>query len=249
MSEKPLKSPGTVSRILWHFTGGPKWNARKKKQFKKLKPANEAYANLKKILQDRKLILGQHVEVVKLDKLDLKKNEITGNYEIGPVPAELISSKVCCISDIPIVHLGYHAERYGKFAIGFHRHAVLKNGFNPVFYTLEDTGVIRSISRGFTRLRSVDISVIRSLAADNDPGEDIDFEALQIGEYIRSAEESFKHFLAFIKTFKPQDFGTIYCEREWRSLSNFGFTYADSVAMIVLPKKVGTTEYFNEFVE
>jgi len=36
-------TPGTVSKILWHFTGGPTWNTEKEKQNTTPKPANDAY--------------------------------------------------------------------------------------------------------------------------------------------------------------------------------------------------------------
>ena len=46
MTKAPKFSPGSVSKILWHFTGGPKWNDQKKRQAKKQKPAAEAFENL-----------------------------------------------------------------------------------------------------------------------------------------------------------------------------------------------------------
>ena len=42
--------------------------------------------------------------------------------------------------------------------------------------------------------------------------------------------------LALIKTFPPDEFGSIYCEREWRSLQPFHFSIHADVAMIVLPR-------------
>ena len=36
-------SPGTVSKILWHFTGGPRWNDVEKRQEKEPKSIEEAY--------------------------------------------------------------------------------------------------------------------------------------------------------------------------------------------------------------
>ena len=43
------------------------------------------------------------------------------------------------MADIPIIHLGYHANRYGKFAIGFHRQAIIDCGFSPVLYQVEQS--------------------------------------------------------------------------------------------------------------
>lgn len=57
---------------------------------------------------------------------------------------------------------------------------------------------------------------------------------------------SFETFLAYIKTFDEAEFDSIYCEREWRSISNFNFTI-DDVAMIVLPKKQDGRNFYEEF--
>jgi len=46
----------------------------------------------------------------------------------------LESAPVVCLADIPIIHLSYHAQRYGEIAIGFHRKHVMEKGFMPVFY-------------------------------------------------------------------------------------------------------------------
>ena len=35
-------TPGTVSKILWHFTGGPRWNSELNRQEQEPKPAEEA---------------------------------------------------------------------------------------------------------------------------------------------------------------------------------------------------------------
>ena len=47
------------------------------------------------------------------------------------LPRPMLFAKTCCLADIPIIHLGYHANRYGKIAIGYHRDAVLNVGFQP----------------------------------------------------------------------------------------------------------------------
>ena len=66
------------------------------------------------------------------------------------------SSSVCCLADIPIMHLSYHAGRYGKIAIGFHRDTAIDHGFSPVFYQLEETAVLQAIYAGFAGLESMD---------------------------------------------------------------------------------------------
>jgi hypothetical protein len=250
-------SPGTVSKILWHFTGGPIWNADQKRQNKHRKPARQAYGNLTSILRARELRVGQYTEVVKVLAPEPKFDEKGRLEDMQNVSVELTSAPLCCLADIPVAHLGYHARRYGKFAIGFHRDAVIRHDFNPVFYTLQDTRIIQSIYAGFKKLlyvydnfdtlRSV-VPSVASLVSGSEAAEDIGlihFDTLEIEHYVKSAERNFKEFLAFVKTFQRDEFGSIYCEREWRSLKGYSFTF-DDVAMIVLPKRVG--HYFSDFV-
>jgi hypothetical protein len=247
--------PGTVSKILWHFTGGPVWDARLNKQGSALKSHQTAYVNLKSILRDRNLKKGSYREVVNvilplLHEYDRKKKEYV---EVRNRRITLTSANVCCLADIPIQHLTYHAMRYGKFTIGFHREAAVRNGFNPVLYTLPTSEVIRQIYQGLSSLEHIDASEISSCADDiGSDFEDVDTsdigaEADAIQRYADSAMESLKGFLAFAKTFEPEEFNSIYCEREWRSVNDFKFTYED-VAMVVLPKKNADVNYYSDFL-
>lgn len=110
------------------------------------KPAKEAYAVLKEILASHEL-QARCTEGVKVLVWEIRVNETTGVFGPMLVDKELDSATFCCISDIPIQHLAYHSNRYGKFAIGFRREVILTEGFNPVFYTLKDTPIIQSVSR------------------------------------------------------------------------------------------------------
>jgi hypothetical protein len=264
-----VPSPGTVSRILWHFTGGPVWNESERKQGSSPKPAVRAYENLKSIIRARQLRLGGYKEVIRV-RFDerrrynptTKKNEIERN-----VSEELTSSPVCCLADVPVIHLSYLAQRYGKFAIGFHRESVVRHGFNPVFYALENARSILSIYRGLGQIESIDGEIFRlcgqytresvdAFLASNGLAEGPDDAFLTIipqqadylDESLREARASLGDFLGLVKTFSPEEFGSIYCEREWRSLEPYTFTY-DDIAMIVLPRKVGATAYFQPFCE
>jgi len=76
----------------------------------------------------------------------------------------MYSSPVCCLADIPPIHFGYHAARYGKFAIGFHRASVVRHGFNPVLYTLPTTEVIRHIYEGLGSMDDVNTSDVEDAA-------------------------------------------------------------------------------------
>ena len=269
MSQEPHISPGTVSKILWHFTGGPTWNAEKKRQNSSPKPAESAYENLKSILRSRELRLGSYREVVKLVLPSRRKvNPVSREVEIqANVPVQIESSAICCLSDIPAPHLRYHADRYGKFAIGFHREAVIRARFNPVLYTLENTRIIRSMYEGFSSLEFGDPSAIEDAASRIEgrlddlasEHEDLDLdvsgevweiqsEALSLASAVEEAKSSLQDLVAFVKTFSEDEFGTIYCEREWRSTRKYDFDL-DDVAMIVLPRVVGKNQYFRKFVE
>lgn len=253
--------PGTVSQILWHFTGGPRWNETENRQNVAAKPSANAYKALLGILENRELRLGGYKEVVRvrLDRLkvwDAKKKQHRVEHN---VMRTLKSAPVCCLADIPIMHLSYHANRYGKFAIGFHRESVVRAGFNPVFYTLHHSDVVRRIRQGFARIRSVEVDSIEDLVSDiESEAENVkcDIDAYvsairvltdDVGSRVDTAKQSISHFLAFIKTFDEDEFQTVYCEREWRSVAPFSFDY-DDLAMIVLPRVVGDNEYFQPFV-
>jgi hypothetical protein len=244
------------------------WDSERKKQSSHPKPPSEAYANLKAILKSRELRLGSYKEIihVKLAPFQVRnrKTKKTTIVDRGIVNVE--SSPVCCLADIPSPHLGYHASRYGKFAIGFHRHAVVRAGFNPVFYTLRDAPALRSIYRGFAAINRANVDTIHKAvewadselsALDDETGntllasselDDVRSEAELIGKRVATARKGLSDFVAFVKTFNLREFKTIYCEREWRSTNSFKFSIED-IAMVVLPRKIGQDYYFQRFIE
>ena len=57
MAKKQIK-PKTHSNILWHFTGGPKWDMKKNCQMKNLKNYAEALEIALKILGSKELRIG-----------------------------------------------------------------------------------------------------------------------------------------------------------------------------------------------
>lgn len=244
MKEAANCSPGTVSKILWHFTGGPKWDDQKKERVEK--PAAEAFKALCSIVKDRELRLGEYTEIVRTE------------YE------EIASRPVCCLADIPIVHLGYHGNNYGNFAIGFHRSAAIRNGFNPVFYSPVSAEAAGSICHPLYSLQVVNPGDITNKARDiaalvrgivgqiseTDVLRElktIEDEAVKLATFVNEARESLFQFVAHVRTFEEDQFGTVYCEREWRALRSFNFSYQD-VAMIVLPRVVGEDRYFEDFI-
>lgn len=258
--------PGTVSKILWHFTGGPIWDDATNKQLKELKPAKSGYEALKAILESQELRVGRYHEIVKVivpEKrqydLETKKIKILKNH-----PITVKSKPVCCVADIPLQHIDYHSNRYGKIAIGFHRESILRSGFNPVMYTLEDTALLNSIYQGYSAIDDVHPYSAQSetesiqdeidkIIEDNGLNYYVDTSSVisELG-WIESAHdkinESFQNFIAYIKTFDTAEFDSIYCEREWRNINNYSFIM-DDIAIIILPKEQEGELFYERFLE
>ncbi len=255
-------NPGTVSRVLWHFTGGPKWNDKLQRQENRPKEEKLAFEALCSILKDRTLRVGGYHECINVvlpeaTIFDEKKKAFVKKKKHRlSIPTE----KVCCVADIPIQHLGYHSTRYGKMAIGFHREAIVRAKFNPVLYTLSTEDLVGSLYGAIATLNSVDSGDLLDAAeamgdnacleltcpeCDNEINleDDAHFETADVESAVdemltlsETALEGTKLIASFVKTFDLSEFGTIYCEREWRSISPFKFTWSD-VAMILLPRE------------
>lgn len=156
MSAKKAILPVTHSDVLWHFTGGPKWNSRKKMQSKKTKSNNDSFEILIKILKSKTLRLGSYHELLKVSRYNNKRfDSRKKKLVIEPTaPYILHTSPVCCLADIPLAGLKYHSLRYGKCAIGFKRSSILKAKFNPVFYTLHTEAIANSYLAAHNSLNS-----------------------------------------------------------------------------------------------
>ncbi|EIR1601446.1 hypothetical protein NMR69_003586 [Vibrio cholerae] len=258
--------PGTVSKVLWHFTGGPKWDSTTSKQLDELKPVMSSYDALKSILTSTELRVGNYQEIVKVMLPEKRKyNFETHQDEIQKdVPITVKSMPVCCVADIPLQHLAYHAKRYGKIAIGFRREAILKAGFNPVMYTLHNSLLLNSIYAGYDAINDVDPTGIETEVESVSEEVDRKLEEHGIDDYIdfsgpefeikyakkaqAKVENSYSQFLAYIKTFDSSEFDSIYCEREWRSTSNFSFSL-DDIALIVLPAEQEGFDFYSDFLK
>jgi Putative abortive phage resistance protein AbiGi, antitoxin len=199
------------------------------------------------------------VRVEKVRTWDRKAKKFRTEHD---VMRTLESAPVCCLADIPLMHLAYHAPRYGQFALGFHREAALRARFNPVFYTLHESDVIRGIHEGFAKTKATNVDFTQMLLDEvttitseaqltEEVGpylETLRDDSQDIGKALAMAKTSIEQFLAFVKTFEADEFYSIYCEREWRSVSAFNFTF-DDVAMIVLPQRADGRDYFAPFVD
>ena len=262
-------SPGTVSKILWHFTGGPIWDDKSKCQTTDLKPIEEAYNSLVGILESKEVWVGKYQEVIKA-KLGMMKGIMPlgdGFQYHGSLPATVESDRVVCLADIPIMHLGYHSKRYGKIAIGFHRHSAIRHGFHPVFYQFQDSPVLREIYAGFAAgetggkvdveqatynlqefIRKSEHAALRLVQGGL---LSVSYDALGVANVanrvIAQSRKTLKTLLAFVKTFSADELDSIYPEREWRSTNTFNFEY-DDISMVVLPRAVDDGDYFEKLV-
>ena len=197
-------------------------------------------------------------------RIDVTLTEVQ-RLGIGPNKTHIVQEStrtflampVCCLADIPIMHLGYHANRYGKIAIGYHRESVLQAGFSPVFYQLHNSIALQSL---FQTIFCLDIvcgfDPAYDSGADSEAkpeGESSDEHYEQFTNRMRAgaltqAKKSAVKLAAFIKTFEEREFSSIYTEREWRSISPFNFEH-DDISMIALPRSKGDGNYFERFVE
>jgi hypothetical protein len=147
VKRKPKKPiPKTHSKILWHFTGGLKWDAKKKMQLKSRKPNAQAFEVLKAILGSQTLRLGGYHVIMKVlvpqeryYDVDSKQIKLRTNQL-----KEITTSKVCCVADISISELRLHSQRYGRIVIGFHRAQLIRASFNPVLYTPDESFIVRN---------------------------------------------------------------------------------------------------------
>jgi hypothetical protein len=271
----PSRAIGISSEILWHFTGGPRWNDQAQRQDARPRPPQEAYDALKAILRSKELRVGKYHEVVKVTVP--RRERIIGpgdKQRLGPprnVSLVVRTAPVCCVADIPLALLDGHSNRYGRFAIGFRRDALIAAGFNPVFYTLHDRPIIHSLNSAILALYELanQLSVVQGEAEDaaahagtlaestsNDDVVDLASEIQELADTASSdvtdVQKGIKErldelitFMAFIKTFAEEEFKTIFHEREWRSTSTFKFEY-DQLALVIASKAIGGHDYFSD---
>ncbi len=106
-----------------------------------------------------------------------------------------IHEKMVCFTDVPLSHVAQHSNRYGRFAIAFHKLSLMNIGAQPVFYC--------------THANKSDLDVIFKFLREQNKKTTIEsatFEALK------------RHFY-FMQTFskgKADEKDTFYYEREWR---------------------------------
>ena len=189
-----------TSEVLWHFAG-------------RRKTDEEQYYSLLSILKNG-LKVGEKNEEFKF--IDPKNKKFVS----------LWGYPVSCLADIPLKDLLIHAERYGKYAIGFHKESAIDHEFMPVLYVNQFSGFFRrfielrneienylktadvEISNKFEELLLLLGSIAKSGNLKANPINDINWDDMQVNNF--------------------------YYEREWRSLRDWDFRKND-VAIIILP--------------
>lgn len=263
--------PGTVSNVLWHFTGGPAWDRSLQRQCTERKSEDAAFQALIGILESRVLRVSSYQEFVHAEVSFLRRDIESNTRLPRKKTVHIPTARVNCVADIPLMHLGFHARRYGKFAIGFRRDALIKAGFNPVLYTLQNRGLAATLHEVMTSLETAASELedvprelesftdevreqVDSLEGANgepfDHGIDLDpgFVGMEIGDVesaLESASEELSRALSFVKTFREREFDSVYAEREWRSISPFKFDISD-IVMIVVPREVAGQNFLDK---
>ncbi len=64
-------------------------------------------------------------------------------YEKDDIPNHAFP--MTCFCDIPLSQISDHAEKYGNYAIGLSKDWGIKNGINPILYTIPNTTLANSI--------------------------------------------------------------------------------------------------------
>ena len=197
-----MLSPGVTSKILWHFTGGPYTDPTTGRQLKEPKPEEEALNHLLSILKEGRIRANEGLLCY-------------GQYEVHLPP-------FCCVAEIPIQHLRYHSERYGKFALGFRRRNLREKKFRPVHYVIGDA------DSDFVLPSILDVWYFLDfqLSADRNAKEKSMLEGVM--------KKQATH-MCFLKSFLVEESDSVYAEREWRVLGDFVFDPED-LCFIICPE-------------
>jgi hypothetical protein len=190
-----------ASEVLWHFVG---YN----------KSEDEQYKTLLSILKD-----------------GLRKDESSKGTEFKFVdnrtkkPVTLYGYPVVCLADIPFKDLHIHAERYGRFAIGFHKESVICNRFNPVLYVNQHSNL-------FHRFIELELEIIAYLERTNKEVANKFHELLlYLGSLAKSGD--LKANPENRIDWDDLQINNFYYEREWRSIYDWNFKNEDIAAIII----------------
>ncbi len=192
-----------TSEVLWHFVGRGKTD-------------DERYQTLLSILRTGLKIGRESSTVVyyapKTDGKNLDK-------------VELDAYPVSCLADIPLKDLPIHEQRYGQYAIGFHKTSAVNFGFMPVLYA-------HQFSQGFRRFMTLleEIGVFLE-KTDAEVSKKYDELRYLLGSITKTGWLSIAPHLD--EKVDKEQLQNYYYEREWRSLHDWGFQPVDVAAIIV----------------
>lgn len=188
-----------ASEVLWHFVGHNESDEKRYERFISILKTG--------------LNVGNDAEPFKyIDKKNQKMTTLWG-YPVS------------CLADIPLKDLLIHAERYGHYAIGFHKESAIDNNFNPVLYVNQYSGYFDK----FMDLRD-ELQVL--LSTYETISKKLQEFLLLLGSVAKSGDIK-ANPVADIRWDEMQ-LNNFYYEREWRSIWPWLFKKSD-IAMIILP--------------
>lgn len=193
-----------TSEILWHFVGHNKSEA-------------EQYHILLSILKNG---LKRGKTKAEFKFIDPKTNRIRIAWGYS----------VVCLADIPFKDLHIHTERYGRFAIGFHKESVINNHFFPILYVNQYSNIFHR----FIQLRD-EIGIYLENNNKEIAGKFHEL-LLYLGSMVKSGDlkaNSEKRI-----DWDELQINNFYYEREWRSIYDWNFTNNDIAAIIIPDEKM-----------
>ncbi len=195
-----------ASEVFWHFVG---FNN---------KPPSECFNILLCILKDG-LKVGKRTEFRYVESF-------SADAEKKPVWKTLYGYKVSCLADIPLKDLHIHADRYGKYAIGFHKRSAVEFGFMPTMYT----NMFSYDFHQFMMYRNEIESFLRR--TDSKIAQQFENMLHYLGSVVKGGFLSGDVYND--SDLDEKQLNVFYYEREWRSIRDWAFSSSD-VAAIILP--------------
>jgi len=172
---------------------------------------------------------------------------------------DMIVTTCTCYCDIPVENLAFHARKYGRFGLSFHRDFLILAGARPVIYvpmrdddktTIRGTALLDDMQAIYGTFNSRFIEPMRARAGNyrkrtvtTQPAtKDDTLAAVHVLLGFR--------FLAYVKPYnsqlRPDHPHYYYSEREWRITNYLRFTPSDVEHVIVSTAEDGAA-IVNEF--
>ncbi|WP_346354994.1 abortive infection system antitoxin AbiGi family protein [Azotosporobacter soli] len=195
-------------------------------------------------------------------ELRLRRNIKATSFEDN----NLYNANMVCFCDIPVGDLAIHMKKYSGFGLAFNKELLAKKGVRPVNYIpigARNVGTREPLGGYLNEMArlvesTADQSSYLSRAESDFPVQGTEISLDQIKENIEKGRQLLLwEWFSFIKFFDEllpdDDEGNYYFEREWRSLYDVDFAFAD-IRRIILPEEYATRfrddlpEYCGELV-